>query len=90
MRIQVALLPQAGITESTALDLRGRSRDGARDRKIVEAHLAPAPQEDRFAHLKRILNAMGHCARRETPTVWVQLHLGGSGAEPVSMQETLN
>src|SRR6516164_11294089 len=50
MRIEVALLPQAGIAASTALDLRGRSRHGSRDRKIVGgAHLAPAPQEDRDA-----------------------------------------
>src|SRR5262245_16801346 len=42
------MLPQAGIAESTALDLRGRSRHGAPDRKLVGwPHFAPAPQEDR-------------------------------------------
>ena len=48
MRIEGSVLPQAGFTESAALDLRGRSRHGAPDREIVGGrHLAPAPQENR-------------------------------------------
>src|SRR5215469_14210559 len=39
-----------GFTEGTALDLRGRSRHGAPDRKIVGGpHFASAPQKDRDA-----------------------------------------
>src|SRR5215475_5934684 len=50
MRIEVPLLPQAGIQKGSALDLRGRSRHGAPDRKIVGGpHFASAPQEDRDA-----------------------------------------
>src|SRR5215470_5198864 len=50
MRVEVPVLPQAGLTEGAALDLRGRSRHGAPDRKIVGGpHFASAPQEDRDA-----------------------------------------
>ena len=44
------VLSQHPSPESAALDLRGRSRHGARDRKIMGgAHFAPAPKEDRDA-----------------------------------------
>jgi hypothetical protein len=42
--------PKHSGPESAALDLRGRSRHGARDRKIMGGpHFAPAPEEDRDA-----------------------------------------
>src|ERR1700733_13980980 len=44
------VLPQHSRPESAALDLRGRSRLGARDRKIMGGpHFAPAPEENRDA-----------------------------------------
>src|ERR1700746_1676950 len=44
------VLPQHSGPESAALDLRGCSRLGARDRKIMGGpHFAPAPEEDRDA-----------------------------------------
>src|ERR1700758_5233842 len=48
MRVEVPVLPQAGFTEDSALDLRGRSRHGAPDSEIVGGrYLTPAPQENR-------------------------------------------
>src|ERR1700746_603713 len=50
MRIEVPVLPEAGFTEGSALDLRGRSRHGAPDCEIVGGrYFAPAPQENRNA-----------------------------------------
>ena len=58
MRIEVPVLPQAGFTEGPTLDLRGRSRHGAPDRKIVggpHSRRLRKKIEMLFAHLKRIL-----------------------------------
>jgi hypothetical protein len=44
------VLSQHSGPESAALDLRGRSRHGARDRKIMgRPHFTPAPEKDRDA-----------------------------------------
>jgi Transposase DDE domain len=59
MRIQVAVLPQAGFTEGPT-DLRGRSRHGASDRRILgrTSRRLRKKIEKLFAHLKRILNKL--------------------------------
>ena len=54
MRIEVPVFPQTAFTERAALDLRGRSRHGAPDRKIMGGpRFRSAPQEDQ--QLKHIL-----------------------------------
>src|SRR5882724_3721191 len=58
MRIEVPLLLQARITKGAAIDLRGCSRHGAPDRKIVGGPRFASLRkkiEMLFAHLKRIL-----------------------------------
>jgi hypothetical protein len=50
MPTEVPVLPEAGITEGAALDLRRRSRHGAPNRKVVGGpQFASAPQKDRDA-----------------------------------------
>jgi hypothetical protein len=58
MRSEKQVLPQHSGPESAALDLRGRARDGARDRKIMGGRTSRRLRkkiEMLFAHLKRIL-----------------------------------
>jgi hypothetical protein len=58
MRIEVPVLPQAGFTEGSALDLRGRSRHGAPIARSWEGGTSRRLRkkiEMLFAHLKRIL-----------------------------------
>ena len=58
MRIEVPVLPQAGLTEGSALDLRGRSRMACQIARSWEGGTSRRLRkkiEMLFAHLKRIL-----------------------------------